>query len=357
MYRHTLENTGLNIMARVETEKGVIYEMEPEKEQTEEEIEAQETIDGILATLGGSEEVVLYLYRMQAGKSASYIAQMPGSEFTLDMLRDKYKGGRFKIIIKQGPKAVRSKIITVEPPPENTQLAQLQGADNTQALIFQMMQDNQRRSDNLLQTLIAKERPQTQSLFTPEMLTAFAAVLPHIKSLFGKAASGNEVELLLKGLELGKSLQGETSEKSLTDVMFKGVDALAGMLGQGKLPSPPQTPKENKEGEQKQLDGQTAEQQIMFNVMKQRLDPLVEAAKNNEDPWPYVGIIFNKVPIDYIKGWVIDEQHPVEKLSQVHPEIANYKEWFTKLVENIRVAYKEEMEDENGELIGHDNPE
>lgn len=336
-------------MTKLETQDGTVYNIE--EEVSEEELQAQETVDGLLAQFGNDQDVEVYIYRLHKDKTKGYICQMSASEFSLDMLRDKYKGGRFDILIKSGGKLVKSRRISVEPPLEDSQsIVASTGASDIQQMIFTMMQQDKQRSDDLLKVLLAKETPKP-NYNMPELITAIATVLPHLKSFFGKASTGNEFEILMKGLELGKSLQGETAEKSLTDVMFKGVDALAKMLpaqsGQTSQ-AQPTTQQEVAQEQTPQIEVQQTEQQIMINIMKQRLAPLIEAAKNNEDPYPYALLIFNKVPMNYIEEWVIKQDDPLVKLIEIEPQINNYKDWFTRLAEIIKEEYKADLE-EGGE--------
>ena len=335
-------------MAEIKTEDGVIYTVDDEK--SNEQVEAEETVDGLLASLGGSEEVIVYLYRLHPNKEKSFIAQMQASEFSLEMLRDDYDGGRFQLIIKQGGRAVRTKRVSVEPPKKKDQTAMVpyqQGQDNTTNLIFTMMQENQRRSDDLLKVLLGKENPKPNYSW-PELITAFGTVLPTLTKFFGKQSPDNQIDIFMKALELGRSLDGD-KDLSMTELMGKGLEALSQVVGQAKT-NPTQQSQTSAEGEEtKQLESQPIGEQAMMVLMKNKLNPLVEAAKENEDPWPYVGVIFNKAPAEYIKAWIIDQQDPIAALSKVHSEISNYRAWFEKLVEGIREEWAEAEREAQGD--------
>ena len=317
------------------------YEIENE-EPTQEELEAVETIESILTTLGGDEQVTLYVYRLHPNKPSEYLAQMEASEFSLDMLRDKYKGGRFKIIIKQGSVAKRSKRVSVAPPIENTSVIPLQGESN-QSMIMEMMRSNEARMFELVRTIAGKDTPEKPKYNLVELINAAAVALPMVKELLGgNSSSKDQMELFMKALEIGQEMSGNKPETSMTEVLMKGVDSIGSLLkANAQQQQTPQGQQTELTQQPAQLPQQNVGEQVMFNLMKSKLAPLVEAAKNNEDPSIYVDIIYAKVPDNYIREWVVNEQNPIEKLSKIEPEVSNHKSWFEALIGYIREDYRE----------------
>jgi hypothetical protein len=326
----------------ITTDQGEI-EIEDEEEPTQAEQEAAELVDGLIAGFGGDEEVVVYLYRLHTNKDRAYISQMSASEFSLDMLRDEHGGGRFQIIIKKGSKAVKSRRISVEPPKKQEQALTVPGQDNSQSLFMEMMRTNENRMFELVRTIAGKDTPEKPKYNLVELINAAAVALPMVKELLGgNSSSKDQMDLFMKALQLGQEMSGNKPETTMTEVMLKGIESLGTLVK--NQPQQGQT-QQNQTGEPTsqpaQLTQENVGEQVMFNLMKSKLAPLVEAAKNNEDPSIYVDIIYSKVPDNYIREWVINEQNPIEKLSKIEPEVSNHKSWFEALIGYIREDYRE----------------
>lgn len=313
-------------MATLIKDNGEITQLDDEKEleKSEDEKLADESIESVIASIGGGHDATVFVYRLLHNKPKSFVVSMPPADFSLEMLRDEYQGGSFQILVRKGGKLVKCRNISVESPPKKDMVS---SKDDTKDLIFQMMRADQQRSHDLIVALLGKDKPD-HKLDWPALLTAAAAMVPALKSLFSEKS--NQVDTLLKGLELGQRFSDDKKETNMTDVVLKGFDAISTLIKPQQITGP----------EQKQLPA--SEQNMLGQeIFKQKLQPLVEAAKNNEDTTVYCDLIFIKVPPTFIKAWIIDQQNPLEKLTEIEPQIAQYNGWFAQLINDIRETWAE----------------
>jgi hypothetical protein len=322
------------------------------EEVSDEETEVDQSIDALLSSLGGEADAKVYVYRIDDKRKQRHVTTVHPSDFSLDMLHELYpQGGDFRLLIHKDGRYVKGghRYVSIDPTPGKDRPAEVIGKAPTDDPLIKYMLDQSSKSEDrmvsLLSAALGKDSGRKQASIA-EIITAVSGALVTVKELLGGGDKGNItkelLQMLREGMELGREAAGSKGGTSLNDVLKGGVEALAAALGSKAggavaLPAPGAAP-----GTQQENQGDAA---AMYNaIIKAKLEPLVEAAKLNEDPGAYVGIIFAKVAPEYIKQWVIDNENPIVKLAEFHPEVLNYQQWFEQLIVMIREDFAEEQQ-------------
>lgn len=253
-------------------------DLPPELELTElekQEIQEQEELETAIAQFKGEGDVKYYVYRMKPGsRSGEWIDKFPVADYSFDelleKLRDEYRGGQFRIDIRDKKGIMRNRqVINVEKQPEkvakenddNTMplMAMMKSMqDSTQAMIHQLamsQKDAELRQSESTSSMILKlmevMKPQEKKNGFFDDPAAVLSVVTSLKDLI--APKSDETEKMLNFLQLGKEMASGGDENVLqTAISTFGkpiADMASKLQGQTKAetgtptsPTPPPPP-------------------------------------------------------------------------------------------------------------------
>lgn len=326
------------------------------------EIDNENKLASILDTLNAGEDDVRYqlrVYRLTKNNAEeSYLETIDSAELEelADKLRDKYKGGFFRVKLLQNGRFFKKIDYRVEPPIENV----ARETSPELSAIAQILKNQQASIDNLLQRITT---PPAQILPPSDPFSMMEKSLAMVASIAGirrnDAPQTNVMEMFMKGLEFAKELNPSDREPGMTDIVTKLIEtigpaiapALQGAIAartakpQPRVAPPPVAPvnhpipqtapiSETVEPIATQQENQQAQQFLSQMAF------LVNAAKNNHDPYNYVGFIIENAPPNLIDT-IVKTPNIVEQFGARIPDVLIYKGWFDELIDAIRQSVLE----------------
>lgn len=291
----------------------------------------------------------------RAGEREAYCYTYTGGDLSLDTIRETFGGGTFRITARDVKNQYAgSKRVTIIDLPKQPGLPAVQSeflragersSSESMSLVMKMMETQ----SNLLASLLA--RPPPPPVTGPTALE----LVQLIKAMERKES--DPVGMLLKGLELGKSLGGG-GETSMLDVAAQGLSALGPLIAaQAAKPAaitpsrPPQSLPAAAaagtaapavtvpvEGEAKE-SGEQVEILKKLNWLKLQTSQMVNLAARGKrpdgefvkDPELYAEVFMDNLPpfitIDEIVER-LSQETAVAQLAQLVPAVAQHGEWF-----------------------------
>lgn len=285
-------------------------------------------MDDLLDSLNNDPSAMVSVYRQSGtGKeSMSFLDTFPPDKYSeselLMYLREKYGTGDYRIQVRVNGRLRANKLVSVEAPkkPEEKHESELTG-------LAKILETVMARQDQLFQAFQSK--PQTnEDDFLKRMLL--------YKQLFD---NGNQervipqtdpIEQLTKTLGLLESIGVEIGGKSDDDEGFsKLFDKLTPLIDYAVNPA-------NQVKQQPQKVRPDQMRTLAQNVkLKMGLSFLLSAAKKKATPADYAEMVIEQVSDDDL-DMLLNSGDYVTNLSQVLPDIANHREWFAALGEEIK---------------------
>lgn len=300
-------------------------------------------LDIILADLGGSDDAMITVKKVdQAGKE-ELIDRYPPTEFDIFGIRDQYGGGTYKIygrkdgkIAKGFPKRVH--VAAPRNPPQNNNNNQNQ--DLVRA-IQEGFKEQSAQQLRLMEMMISRNtggEGQSRSDFLEEMIK--------MKTLFG--GGGNQeggIEKLLEIFQMGMSIGKETGGKDtgLMDVLKSATESFGPAIAtalkqhqelverqsrQGAIPG--QTVDQaRQQSKQEQLEMSEAEK-----ALRSGIGTLVIQASMGSDTALWADLVVSQVGTDNLVDFV-KQGDPLEIMANIDSRVTHYREWFQSLVGEI----------------------
>lgn len=348
--------------------------------------------DSVMGELGGSAvrwNVYCIFPRDKAGHCATWES---GTEISLDRIAREFGAGEYKVRafgsdgrviggknvkISSNTQYEREKAKALLPQvakPEMSMMEIIALMDRSQSNMLQIMMANQKAQSDLLMALLMKPQPLPASngLDAPAVINMMASMKGMLSS-----GDGGGVDTLLKGLELGRSLDGPADGG--TDFMSlaaKGLDVVGSALkhkNENPRPPPPmrkvaikQQPKAQiekpeqtqptaakVESEVKAEIPQTAEQTTMFKQLqwlKLQVNALLVQAKRDSDPALYAAVFLDNLP-DFVSEEEIEERFKgadaLTQLALVNSQVSQHSQWF----DQFRLAVLEQLSETDAEEL------
>ncbi len=335
-------------------------------------------IDNLLNDFKASESAEVRINRVMPNNKLSYICTVHPSEFRFDDLRDIYEGGNFRLFVygvdEDGRKQLRSaKQISVEKPKQQIQ-PQIAPPNNDMMAIAQMMANG----FNELGKLIIQNQPQPVTPIDPiAMQNGFINQMLAMKQLFAnpnpvaqtepQSAVEKSLEMLTKGIELGKSMGEVRGETSATDLLLETVKSFGPAIGSAlsqapvipaniphAIVAPPPLPtiplaETNHENLTENQDMNFIKQMRL----KAGLNFLVEAAKKDGDITLYADLALDNMGDEDINAF-FNAENPLNDFIKIEPKINEHLEWFTRLINEMKSMLTADEDTSNngvGEII------
>jgi hypothetical protein len=347
----------------------------------------------------GLEEDITYTVKcVSPATKAGYCTKYSRGELSLDRIREDWGSGTYTITAMDSQnhyrRRVTQKIVESAKPPnmptsQTTQLAEMAqilrtnqpavpgGTDMTAVLVAMMKS----QGDMLTAILTRPAPPPTPA---PDPLAMIAALKDIMKP---EKSETSGVDMLLKGLELGKELGGGSE---WTDVFSKGLDTVVPLLGEavrgGGSPAPnaarpiqrrpiPPRPQAQLPAAAGSAPGQNGnisdastgganiqgsngegESVLLKKIewLKRQAAVLAHQAARDKDPALYAELFLDNLPEQASHGFVItlediheqmSKPNAVAALGQLHPPVLEHPEWF----EEFRKACLDLIVDEGDE--------
>ena len=289
--------------------------------------------------LQGESNAFVSVHREVAGmNNAEYVTRLPVDKWDhaqiLENLRRDYGGGDYRLRVYVKGKVKANRLFTVAP-----KLSGEGGAvqnDGTLRLVLDRME----KMNQQMLTLAggAGGANSSRQEMIQEMLM--------MKQLFDSPARGaggvGELLEMVQGLKaLGIKIGGDVEEK---ESGFSGLLELMGPVianMQSKPVSPVSLPIEQNKNrvsrETVQNSPVKVEKSEMSIALNFGLDQMIKAASKGCDPANYAGMIVDNVPQTVIDSFFSDVKG-FDKLVQLKPAIADYKDWFLLLGEHVKAV-------------------
>jgi hypothetical protein len=343
--------------------------IELEREQTRQELQSADeflieqepepsdvSLMNALAEIGGSDvEATVSVYRASSEKGlkgGAWLTSCAASEFSLEMLRDNYGGGTYRIHIKKDGRIVKggNRLITIEeakkpvatfvpqqPAPDFMKFAEVMqsGFSRLGELIVQMNQAPRVDSNQMRRDMMA------------DMLT--------MKEIFGVGHAPQQnngeqaINMLMKGLELAREITPREGEAGTADIIMEALKTFGKPIAevamsravQAQEPIPAlaraREPAENftpaPAPEQPQANEET--------MLKMYAAMLADKAAQDSDPAIYAGLVVDNMPEEQLRA-LIDRPDLMQFLGSLSPKLVQYPEWVNEFISVIREMLTDE---------------
>jgi hypothetical protein len=303
---------------------------------------------------GGEIVYKVYLHPAKAGDRLAYCAAYGKGELNFDTIRDTFGGGTYKITgFDSKGKYVVSKNVAIVGLPKSTAAAQ-QAAPAASAGMEVLLLQLIKSQGDMVTALLSKERD------APAASPSAMELVALIKALQPEKGASDPVDLLLRGLEMGRGLGGGGTD--FMDLAKTGLESLAPLIKrQAETPAPTITPRpaarlaavptptqpQPATAEQPK-EGANMELPVLQKLkwLQATTTGLVVQASRGKDPELYAEVFLDNLPPFITLDEVAERfkaPEAVAQLAQINPAVANYAAWF----ESFRVAVNSFIEDDD----------
>lgn len=304
----------------------------------------------------GSGSGMLGIYRALPQKKEQFICKLDAADFDPEIIKGRFGGGDFiikaydersKIKLKQHLSIEGEPIIERIKPFHESANYPIPGAPpfDARELVTMMQESNRQLLAGLVQVLQPQSNARSDML--QEMLT--------MKELFstGQQPASGGVEMIMKGIELARSMEPRTGEATGMDVLLESIKSFAPAIGevvkhsQGQgaarrfqaKPQQPQQPQQPQPSQHQEalpspeIPQPENEENMLF---KYYIGLLVGFAKENRDPVLYADLIADNLPEEKIME-LINNPQVVDYLGSINPGVIAHRAWFESVVSELKI--------------------
>ncbi len=318
-----------------------------------EDLEQLDVVEYLLS-LGGDDGARYRVDRLptKPGERQAFCNNYSREALSLDAIRETFGGGTYRITAYgQGSRYVGSRTVTIADLPKSAQPAQNPlggldltalarelrgggGPDNSMTMMTEMMRQN----SELLRAIITRPEPKQSGPTTLEILQ----MIREMNSVAPKSNEGSAVELLLKGIELGKEFSGSGGgEDSMLGLAGKGIEMLKPLIERGATPAAPAAPAAPRPAlaapaVQPAVQSTTENDPMIrqLNWLRTQTQALCVQASRGKSPELYAEVLLDNLPsfisVDDLL-MRLKEPNAVAQLAQLNSDVAKYAPWFEEL--------------------------
>ena len=267
----------------------------------------------------------------------------------MERLRDEYDGGKFFIQVYRNKKRYRQLRVTVEAPKKPAVPAALK---NDMAEMIKAVSEQQERQFTMLRETMMQMvgKPSTPAPSQIETMTVMMGLMKSMKDFAAPPPQSNTVspdkmiDILMKGMELGRESGGGGSETNFLDVvkealksplLLSAANQVTNMIPAPRPIAPNPASLTNKSVSIPNQSEQIKEVPKMNNVIVHNINMLVSKAEKGADPILYAEFIMDNVPEEIINQYIVQDDL-IAQLSKINPKVSDYKEWFLELRDHIQ---------------------
>ncbi|MHB8414599.1 MAG: hypothetical protein ACYDDA_03840 [Acidiferrobacteraceae bacterium] len=283
------------------------------------------------------------------GEREAYCMDYSRDTLSLSAIRETFGGGTYKITA-YGPNSryAGQRRVTIAELPKAMQPPQSAGpsgdlaailtaakGDGAAMSVLMKVLDSQ---GQMLAALLSKPQPQTGPT-TIEILQ----LIREMKADQPKANEGSAVDLLLKGIELGKEFAGD-ADGGMLGVASKGLDILRPLVERGATPASAAQPQPQRQAlpspaavaaqPEPAPIPETDQMLKQLNWLRQQTAVLCSYAARGKNPGLYAEVLLDNLP-DFIDADELmkrlSEPNAIAQLAQLNPNVAKYQPWFEEL--------------------------
>jgi hypothetical protein len=324
---------------------------------TDDELPAADALSTMLAELAGSsDESNVTVYRDGKNQELGYLFKCAPEAFSLDDLRDKYGGGRFRLFITRNGTLYRNRVVIVEPP------MQREAMPAASVDIAAVIREGFAAQAEALAKVVARPLPSLlQGANLPEVITAAAGALTALRALFPAPpppapapAVENEsraVDRFIKAFELARDLQakgGGAGDDDGGGVMGIVRELIRSpIIGQAMAAAasapraaPAVVPKPAQPAAVTHQPQPASEPEPEADPMAQYVALLCDCADKGADVSLYADLIVDRAP-DALLRPLLAQLDPLAELESRYPQITERRAWFNELVDELRRSLAE----------------
>lgn len=321
-----------------------------------------DSLSEMMSGLQGANTARIHVYRIVKNQPPAYVFECDPTTFSLDDLRDKYNGGEFRLFIMKNSRLWRNMRVLVEPKQV------FHGADPSPPVshvadMMALMRDSLTQQTTMIRDMLSS-RPPAASPFSgmdvPQVITAIAAAITALRPAPAPVAppapdnSEKALDMFMRGLEIAQNLNqgGDTGIGGmLRDVLRSPIVAAAVQSAipsqQAQQPRPaalpnPQPPAQVSHA--KPAEPVNPPQQDENKVLAYYLGFLVGKAQSGAEPSLYAELVLDNVPDAQLTPMLARGDGLIDHLIGVQPLVAQHREWFSKLLDEINDLLEPEPE-------------
>lgn len=371
-------------------------------------LEPEETIDAgeadvmaALQEMGGTDEIKWQVTKIHPASESGYCATYSSAELSLDRIRDEFGAGKYKIRgLNERNRYIGGKnvslvgttkrnndpqpVVKTDVPTFSDMIALMNQSSQRQMDMMMMMQKSQ--TDMLAAVL--GNRGNGAPVYDPNAAQAnMIAMMGVMKDLFKPSETG-AVDMLMKGLELGRELGGEGGEMDWMSLAAKGLDTIKPALEAqnaaikanprpqmrpqlqqprpqpARLPTqstaapaapaapPPPSPSTPEKPKEEDMNLQ------LITWVKGQVRLLAYQAKRQSDPELYAAVFVDNLPPEIGEDQVLanfSADDALDKLALIAPEVIENKAWFEEFRKAVVEMLNEpDQDEEESEEIDYD---
>ncbi len=322
-----------------------------------------DALSEMLASLQGATNSRITVYRVVKNQPQSYVFECDPASFSLDDLRDKHRGGEFRLYVTKDGRLFKNMRVVVEP--KQIEPASQNGSGLNDVLA--VMRDGFAAQAAAMREALAASRP-VQSPFAgmdiPAVITAIAgavsALRPPAPPVVQGESTSKAIDMFMQGLQLARELREDSAPGDnsiggmLRDVLKSPIMAAAVQSAvqtqaqpqPARLPNPAAvTPQPAPVSHAKPSD-QPAPQQEGNQVLAYYLGFLVGKAKIGSDPSLYAELVLDNVPDAQLTPMLGRGDALIDDLIAIHPPVADHRAWFVALLKEINELLSQDVPEE-----------
>lgn len=324
-----------------------------------------DALSEMMAGLAGATNSRVCIYRIVKNQPPSYVAECDPASFSLDDLRDKYRGGEFRLYIMKEGKLWKNMRVSVEPPPHDAAPAAVSSGMSD---VLAVMRDGFQAQAAAMRELAAAPRAASPfaGMDVPAVITAVAAAITALRPPPPPPAPppppDRSVDMLIQGIQLATDLRegAAPADNSIggmlrtflqSPLVAQAVQAAASPpappVSHAKLPPPPHPPAQLPPPQAPtapQPTSQPTEQQT--TMLHYYYGLLCQKAAAGADPTLYAEIVLDNVPDETLDMLLTRQPTPLDALIAEFPPAAQHREWFAQLIDTLMQAMTDEEEHE-----------
>lgn len=338
---------------------------------TEEDVPAgpapADALSEMMSGLQGAANSRISIYRIVKNQPPSYVAECAPESFSLDDLRDKYRGGEFRLYIMKDGRLWKNMRIFVEAPVVQPSESIHQPQSHLSELLAVMRDGFAAQAAALREA--APRSGAVSSLLDgqnlPAVITAITGAIVALRPPAPPAPppqqdnTSTALDMFMEGLRMARELREEggaaPADNSiggmLREVLRSPLMAQAVQAATIKpvVPTPPATarlppPQPQASAEATQPTQQPPSAESSMSMLTHYYAMLCQKAAAGADPTLYAELVLDNVDDETLNGLLTKQPTPLDALIAEYPPAAAHREWFASLIDTLMSAMTEESE-------------
>lgn len=322
-----------------------------------------DALSEMLAGLQGAANSRISIYRIVKNQPPSYVAECDPTSFSLDDLRDKYRGGEFRLYIMKDGRLWKNMRVFVEPPhtPDSTP-----GAPSSSGMsdVLAVMRDGFAAQAAAMREVAANRSGSILGgADLPAIITAISGAIVALRPPPAPLpppppdTSDRAVDMLMRGIELAMGLRESAApaDNSIGGMLREVLKSpLMAQAVQAASTSPPALPRPNPQQKPTQPPTPAAPatsppptEGSQVNVFHHYYSILCQKAAEGADPTLYAELVLDNVDDDTLNTLLSKQPTPLDALIAEYPPAAAHRDWFAALIETMMSAVTEEVQDDS----------